>query len=97
MMEQTDRTDLHAPQRWKVACYWCGDRLSGVSDGDVTDPRYRAALADHQAVCPRHPQRLLEDVLARWRATGDPTRAACADEIAAVCSYAWTRPHFSEL
>lgn len=33
---------------------------------------------------PRHPLRFLEDALQRWRATGDPMRAACADEMEAA-------------
>jgi len=41
--------------------------------------------------------RFIEAVIQQWKATADPIRVACADEIEAVCRDAWTGPHFSEL
>jgi hypothetical protein len=84
------------PRRWDLACYWCGHDLTAVSDGDVSDPRFRDGLAAHLATCPQHPHRFVEAVTRRWKATGDPIRADCADEIETVCREVWLRPHFSE-
>jgi hypothetical protein len=38
----------------------------------------------------------VEAVTRRWKATGDPIRANCADEIETVGREVWLRPHFSE-